>query len=126
MPFKKYIFLLVFSTILSLFSFFLVVAKINPENTNFIGFLIFYLTLFFALSGILSLFMICMRWIFIKNLVFFTNIKISLRQAILFSTTIVSFLLLKSIDVLRWWNIILIIGIVVGVELFSVSRKVGR
>ena len=118
MSFKKYISLLIFSTLFSLFSFLLVVTKINPENTNFIGFLIFYLTLFFTLSGTFSLFMIAMRWIFIKNLAFFTNIKISLRQSLLFSSTIVSFLILKSINVLRWWNIILIIGIVVGVELF--------
>lgn len=124
MSFKKYISLLIFSTLFSLFSFLLVVTKINPENTNFIGFLIFYLTLFFTLSGTFSLFMIAMRWIFIKNLAFFTNIKISLRQSLLFSSTIVSFLILKSINVLRWWNIILIIGIVVGVELFSTSRKV--
>lgn len=124
MPFKKYIILIAISTIISFFSFIFVVTRVDPTNTNAIGFVLFYATLFFTLIGTLSLFMIAIRWIFVKNLALFTNITRSFRQATLFSITIVSFLLLKSFDLLDWWNVIIIIGTITGVELFSASRKI--
>ena len=126
MQFRKYIILMIVATLLSLFSFVFTVTKIDPENTTIIGFGLFYTSLFFLLSGSLSLLMIAFRWIFIKNLAFFANITRSFRQAILFSVTIVSFLMLKGIDLLRWWNMILIIGVVIGVEFFFVSHKIRR
>lgn len=124
MPFKKYIILIAISTIISFFSFIFVVTRVDPTNTNAIGFVLFYATLFFTLIGTLSLFMIATRWIFVKNLALFTNITRSFRQATLFSIIIVSFLLLKSFDLLDWWNVILIVGTITGVELFSASRKI--
>lgn len=124
MAFRKYIILLIIATVISFFSFVFVVTKVDPTNTNPVGFILFYSTLFFTLIGTLSLFMIAIRWIFVKNLALFTNITRSFRQGILFSITIVSFLLLKSFNLLDWWNVILIIGTITGVELFSASRKI--
>jgi hypothetical protein len=126
MSFKKYIILMIVATVLSLISFVFIIFKINPEDTTSIGFALFYISLFLSISGCLSLLMIALRWIFVKNLAFFSNIIKSFRQAILFSVTIISFLLLKSIDLLKWWNMILIIGVVVGIEFFFVSHRVRR
>lgn len=124
MPFRKYIILIAVATVVSLFSFIFIITKVDPTNTNVLGFILFYTSLFFTLIGLLSLFMIAIRWIFIKNLALFTNITRSFRQSVLFSITIVSFLLLKSVNLLGWWNMILIVGTVTGVELFSASRKI--
>lgn len=124
MSFKKYIILIATATVISFFSFMFVINKVDPTKTNAVGFILFYTTLLFTLIGTLSLLMIAVRWIFVKNLALFTNITRSFRQAVLFSITIVSFLLLKSVDLLSWWNIILIIGVISGVELFSASRKI--
>lgn len=126
MSFKKYILLIIAATFFSIISFLLVVTKINPENTTVIGFILFYLSLFFTLCGVITLFMIAFRWIFIRNLALFSNITKSFRQGILFSTTAVLFLLLKSISLLRWWNVVLIIGLIIGIELFATSRKIKR
>ena len=124
MSFKKYIFLMLASTVLSLGCFVFTIFKVDPYSSSSIGFSVFYISLFLSCVGVFSLLLIGLRWIFVKNLAFFSNISKSFRQSILFSTTCVSFLLLKSINLLRWWNMVLIIGAVIGVEFFSISHRV--
>jgi len=124
MSFKKYIILIAIGTLAAFSGFLFTINKVDPTQATVFGFIAFYFSLFFTFTGVLSLLMIGIRWIFVKNLAMFANITRSFRQAILFSIVIVSFLLLKSVDLLKWWNAIFIIGVIIGIELFASSRKI--
>lgn len=104
-------------------AWFLVIFNIDPYNSGFIGLASFYLILFLALLGTLSLIGFFIRMIFIKKAVLFRQIGVSLRQATLFSVLIMLSILLQANKLFTWWNaILLVIGFSL-LEFFFLSRE---
>lgn len=101
----------------------MVIFNIDPYNSGFIGLASFYLILFLALLGTLSLIGFFIRMIFIKKAVLFRQIGVSLRQATLFSVLIMLSILLQANKLFTWWNaILLVIGFSL-LEFFFLSRE---
>ena len=93
-----------FSTVFCWASFGLIIFYIDPETSGILGIICFYLSLFFALIGTITLIGFYLRIWLSKNEVLFAHVAPSFRQAVLVSIALVGCLVLQSFDLLNWWN----------------------
>ncbi|MDO8260369.1 MAG: hypothetical protein Q7T50_02620 [Candidatus Magasanikbacteria bacterium] len=94
---------------------------INPEATSWIGFLLFYVSLFLSLVGTAAIIGFLIRFVGLKQLLAFRSVKEAFRQSFLFAILIVASLLLLSQDLFTWLNLMfLIIGLSI-LEFFLLS-----
>lgn len=101
----------------------IVVAKIDPGTSGFIGHVAFYASLFLALVGTFGLLGLGVRMTFKKNIIAFRHMSPSIRQAFLFSLLLVSALLLQGQRLLTWYAIVfLILGLTI-LEFFFSARE---
>ncbi len=122
MTLKQYLKWMSLITITCWICFGIIVFYLNPEITNFYGFLLFYFGFFLALLGTLSLLNFIIRVRFSKDLIA-KQVVASFRQAIWFSSLIIFFLVLQSFRVLRWWNIAFFILFLAFLEFFFLLGK---
>lgn len=100
----------------------LIVWNIDPSVATAVGLLLFYLALFFAVWGTLSVVGIGVRMVARRREPLFTYVGISLRQALWFAILINLALFLLSQNLFDWWmSIPLIIGFA-SIEGFSIAR----
>jgi len=104
-------------------AWFLVLFNIDPYSSGWIGRASFYIILFLALLGTLSLVGFFIRLIFVRKSVLFRHIGVSLRQAVLFSILITISFILQSSRLFTWWNAILLVFSFTLLEFFFLSRK---
>ena len=111
-------------TILSLAAFIFVVKVVDPDMTGIPGKAIFYLSLFFFLSGASNLFLLWLRRKFsLKNAETASfNIGLSFRQGNMLSLFCVILLIMQSFRVLVWWDGLLLLAGMLLVELYFLSR----
>jgi len=94
---------------------------INPEVTNWIGFGLFYASLFLALVGTAALVGFVVRFVGLKQDLAFRSVKEAFRQSFLFAILIVVSLVLLSQNLFTWMNVVfLVIGLSV-LEYFLLS-----
>lgn len=123
MSYKLFSVLVFLGTVISWLSLAMMIFYFDPAETGFLGFSLFYLGLFLALSGLIFLVSDKFkRKIFKKQLLFY-RLRVSLRHAILFTVSIISWLFLRSTDLLRWWNLLLLILILTTLEFFFMSYQ---
>ena len=101
-----------------------VLFYLNPFEAGFVGLLLFYISLFFALFGSFALLGFFLRVWFSKEQIIFRHLGIATRQSLWFSVLLVSTLLLQGSGFIRWWNILLLIIFLTLLEFFFLSRKV--
>jgi hypothetical protein len=100
-----------------------ILFTVNPEVTNRIGFLLFYLSLFLALTGTAALIGFIIRFIALKQELAFRIVKEAFRQSFLFSALIIISLMLVAKDLFSWLNLgLLIMGLSV-LEFFLISYE---
>lgn len=102
---------------------FSVLSQIDPFTTDFFGFGIFYLTLFFALVGTFFLISFGYRKIFSKFSLEFNIVGTSFRQSFFFALLIISLLLLQGANMLNTINTLLLVAAIVILEFFFLSYK---
>ena len=95
-----------------------ILIYLNPEIANPFIFILFYLSLFIASTGIFTLIGLLIRWIsnrrgfsLLANRAF-RQLEISFRQGLLLAFILVAALVLQSQRVLSWWHLPLLVGIV--------------
>jgi len=103
--------------------FLFVGSLVDPTSTNWLGFVLFYLSLFLSLSGIGALIGFIIRFVINKKELAFNLVKISFRQSFLFSLFIIFLLILKSQQLFNWLNLLLLVIIFTILELFLSSYK---
>lgn len=118
MTLKNYLFVMSVLTAICWGIFFFVSNTIDPFSTNWLGFLLFYSSLFLALSGLASLFGFLFRFGILKKDLAFQAVKIAFRQSFLFSLFLTAALSLKANNLLNWLNIVLLIVVFAILELF--------
>lgn len=123
MTLKKYLLLMVFLTGICWGVFFFVANLVNPNTTNWLGFSLFYLSLFIALTGTTALLGFVIRFIALKKELAFNLVRNSFRQSFLFSCFIIILLILKSQALFNWLNLVLLLIIFTILELFLISLK---
>ncbi len=122
MSLKKYLISMTTATIITWLLFIFIMNKIDPEITNWIGFLFFYFALFLALSGTIAILGFIIRKKIIKETLIFYSVKNSFRQSFLFSFLIVSVLFMLAENLFSWLNIIILIAILSILEYILISK----
>ena len=123
MSLSKYLIIMTFSAILGWIAWILVLVYVDPYKAGFVGFVFFYLSLFFALIGTLSVIGYFIRSKIHKEELTYQQVSNAFRQAILLAILVSGSLFLKSLGLLNWFNIIIFIIALVLLEVFYLSRK---
>jgi len=123
MSLRSYIFLMFLATFACYLAFFAVIYSFDPFNGGFGVLIFFYTSLFLALIGTFSILGLLVRLFLTKNKLVFRMVVKSFRQAIWFSLLIIIGFFLKSINLLVWHNILLLIVAFSLLELFFMSYK---
>lgn len=121
MTLKKYLVIMLFLTVLSWTLWVYVVYTVNPEATNFIGFSLFYSTLFLSLVGTAAIIGFLMKFVIFRKKLVFHLVKESFRQSFLFSILIVASLFLMSKNLFSWTNIFFLVGAIALLEFLILS-----
>lgn len=114
---KQQVRLIIYSTVLSLFSLFSTINFTDPFSSGLLTHLFFYISLFVATLGFFTLSGLGIRQFLFPGH-YFTNFKHSFRQGILLGALILIFLILLSKNLLFWWVGGSIILFLITVETF--------
>lgn len=123
MTLRLYLWVVKIVTLFSFIALVLVLYFIDPEKTGWAGKTIFYLVLFFALSGLLNLILTKLRKIWGGEETVILNIGLSSRQSALLSLIPVGLLFLQGLQILVWWTGLLLTAGIFLVELYFLSKK---
>lgn len=105
----------------------LVLFTVNPFESGFLGFGMFYIALMVALVGTLSIVGFGIRMLIYKHeAVVLREVTTAFRQACLLSIVLIGSLLLQSKSLLAWWNVLLFILLISILELFFLSSRFSR
>lgn len=122
MSLKRYLATMAMTTLVCWGAFVVVLFRIDPETGGSLALTLFFLSLFFALWGTLSLSGFFVRYIMQRSTVPFKHIGVSLRQALWFAILVCLTLFLVSQELLVWWmSLFLVVGLTV-LEGFFISR----
>ncbi|PJE75659.1 hypothetical protein COV04_03610 [Candidatus Uhrbacteria bacterium CG10_big_fil_rev_8_21_14_0_10_48_11] len=125
MALKQYATLMFIGTVLTWAAWILVVLFLDPLTAGWLGFSVFYLALYLALTGTFSLLGLLLRRLFFKNELVYRQVTISFRQAFSFSFLVIAALFLQSKQLLTWWNMFFLIAALTFLE-FAVIAYQGR
>lgn len=114
---------LIISAILCFTAWILILLNIDPAISNWQGFLLFYLSLFFALVSLLTLVGFFIRNKFLSNKPTFAQIGISFRHSIFFSIIIIGTLILQGMKMLNWQNALLLVAGIVILEFYFMNQE---
>ncbi len=122
MTLKKYLLIMGILTLIAWGIFARIIVVINPWESNWLGWLLFYLALFLALSGTAAILGFILRFKMLgKDLVFRTVIT-AFRQSFLFSLFIIAILIMLNQHLFSWLNLILLIIILAITEYLLVHN----
>lgn len=122
MSLKLYLLLLLIVTLVAWGLFGFILFSVGPENGKLV-LIAFYATLLFAVMGTFTLIGYAIRARMSRGEELYANLGISLRQGLLLSIGLLGVLLLQSIRLLNWWDGCLLVGFLVLLEFFFLSRK---
>jgi hypothetical protein len=106
MPLRGFLALMGLATVLAWAGWVLVLLNIDPFESGIPGVALFFVTLFAALIGTLSVFGTLFRLRVKKGqTVVVREVKIAVRHAVLLSLVAVVSLLLAGQGLLKWWNL---------------------
>jgi hypothetical protein len=123
MTLATYLWGMVLSTLVSFAAWLLVLENINPESANLGGFLLFYFTLFFALTSLFSLLGFYLRKRIFENKTEFRQVEISFRQGMFFAVTVVGLLILQGERRLDVYSAFFFVFLVVAAEFYFLVKK---
>lgn len=123
MTLRRYLITMAVTTLLCWSAFGIVIFRIDPYTGGFLGLLLFFVSLFFAVWGTLSLLGFVLRFILLRNTVPFRYIGTSLRQAFWFAVILCLSLFIVTQEIYAWWmSLLLILGFSI-LEGFFIARR---
>ena len=121
MSLRTYLIIMILATLLCWAGFGMVAWSVNPEVTNWVGFLLFYLSLFLAIVGTTAIIGFVIRFIGLRRELASNSVITAFRQSFLFAFFITAILFLLAHNLFSWLNAgLLIIGLSVA-EFFLLS-----
>lgn len=126
MTLKKYLMLTALATAVCWTVFLFVSSIVNPELTSWLGFLVFYLALFMAVSGTASLIGFLIRFVALKHELVFYAVKIAFRQSFLFALFVIAILMLLAQGLFNWLNLLMLIAVFVIAETVMIHSHKNR
>jgi hypothetical protein len=104
MKIQTYLFLLFVATALCWGAFVLIIFNVSPDDAGLVGFGALLASFFFGLVGVGTLLGFAARRKMSNNAMYYGNIALSFRQAILLALVIMGLVALKSLQLLTWWS----------------------
>lgn len=123
MTLKNYLILMSLVTAVCWGAFAFVAGLVDPSRTNWLGFFLFYLSLFLALAGTFSLIGFLFRFIVFKGEVAFRAVKLAFHQSFIFSFFAILLLFLAANDLLTLFNFWLLAILFLVLEFFVASNR---
>jgi hypothetical protein len=108
--------------LLALVAFIFVVRLVDYDSSGLAGKLLFFGSLFFALSGFFNLLLLWLRKKQVDADNAFSNVGLSFRQGMLLALFAVGLLILQSLRILIWWDGLLLLAGIFLIELYFVSK----
>lgn len=122
MTLKSYLWGLRIIALISIVSWVTVVVNIDPEASVFAGQGLFFASMFAMLSSMLTLFFTWTRRRMAGGENAFVHLGMSLRQGILISLLVIVLLIFQRIQILVWWDGLLLAGGFFLIELYFLTR----
>ncbi|MBU4375523.1 hypothetical protein KKH38_03415 [Patescibacteria group bacterium] len=121
MTLKAYLIIMSITTLLCWLAFGFILRSIDPYVTNWVGFLLFYGSLFLTMAGTSAIAGFLIRFIALKHELVFNSVRNAFRQSFFFAFLIIAALILLSKDLFTWGNLILLISSLSVLEFFMIS-----
>jgi len=123
MNYKLFIILIVLGTVLSLVNSVMIIINFDPFQVGILGLVVFYLSMFLVLAGLFFLLANLVGEKFFAKPKSLMRLKASLRHGVMFSILILGWAFMTSQDILRWWNLLLLILILTVLEFLFISLE---
>ncbi|MDI6778527.1 MAG: hypothetical protein QMD77_05080 [Patescibacteria group bacterium] len=122
MTVRGYLWGMRFSTSVAVSALGLVIYSVNPLRDGILGQALFYVSLFFSITGLATLFLFWLRRRFANNETVYLNVGVSFRQGMLVALAVCILFALQSFRLLVWWDAGLVIVGALLVELWFLSK----
>ncbi|MFA7170024.1 MAG: hypothetical protein WC178_04170 [Candidatus Paceibacterota bacterium] len=123
MTIKTYVIGMLVSTVVSFVAWILVLQNVNPNSAGLMGFLLFYFTLFFALTCFFSLAGFYFRRKIFENKIEFRQVEVAFRQGMFLAVTFVGLLILQGERILDIYSAFLFVLFIVVAEFYFLVKK---
>lgn len=123
MTLRRYLLVMTSLTLLCWGILFFLANIIDPTSTNWLGFVLFYSSLFLALAGLAAIIGFIIRFIIFRKELAFNLVKVAFRQSFLLALFLIAALFLKAHQLFNWLNLLLLILVFTGLELFLINYK---
>lgn len=101
-----------------------VLRGISPLEAGWGGFAFFYLSLFLALLGTFSVVVFLIRRRLLEDdAIIFRHVKQTFQQSVIAAMAIIVALILLGKDLLHWWNGIMLLLLVIGLEALMTTHR---
>jgi hypothetical protein len=114
---------MVFSTVLAWAAWIMILFFVDPASSGLPVIVFFYASLGLAITGTMSILGLMLRTRWNHEELVSRLVSISFRQGIWMALAAISALVLQSFGALKWWILLIIIGILAIIELFCLSVK---
>ncbi|MCU0679764.1 MAG: hypothetical protein MUF50_00445 [Planctomycetes bacterium] len=126
MTLKSYLLIMVGSSSLCTAALLFIFNFVNPDKTNWLGFLLCYLAIFLSASGWSAVIGFFVRFLIMRQKLLFRAVREAFRQAFLLAILVSSTLFLLARDLFSWLNVALLILAIALLELFLSSLQPRR
>lgn len=123
MTLRAYLFIMLLATIVCWTAFAFIILTVNPETTNWVGFLLFYFSLFLALTGTAAIIGFLIRFIGLRRVLAFNSVRDAFRQSFLLAFLFAAILFLLAKDLFSWFNLIFLVAGLSVLEYFLISYR---
>ncbi len=121
MTLRSYLMFMSIATALCWAAFGYVVSAVNPETTNWLGFSLFYLSLFLSAVGTSAIIGFVVRFVLLHRVLAFYSVKAAFRQSFFFSFLLVAIFYFLAHGLFTWLNLVyLVLGLTI-LEFFIIS-----
>ncbi|HBB37525.1 MAG TPA: hypothetical protein DEB07_00210 [Candidatus Moranbacteria bacterium] len=110
------------STLAALAALGAVLYYVDPVRDGILGRVLFYVSLFFSITGMATLFLFWVRRRWNVNEVVYQNVGLSFRQGMLVAFAVCGMFALQSFRLLVWWDAGIVIAGILLIELWFLSR----
>jgi len=125
MTLRQYITVMFLATVFCWIAWWFVLINVNPFQGDSLGFFFFYLSLFLALMGSISILsFLGRRFLSRTDAPMFRYVQKSFRDAVFFGIVIVVLMFLQGLGYLKWWNIgIFALLLIFALALIATKQK---
>lgn len=123
MTLKLYLAGIIFTTVLALGAFFLILGFFSPEGADIFLFVLLFFSLFIGLAGFFSSIGFFVRKNRFKGHNPFKFLSISFRQGVLLSLLFTVSLLLRTFFDFWWWGSLIFLVLILVAEFFSLKHQ---